>query len=166
MRPSRLVARPPAPHAKPAAALTTRLPRPSPPLLASLTLPPPPCLPHPASPTLAATPFSEWLWGGMQYQLEHHLFPTMPRYRYRALAPRVAAWCAAHTHLGAEYRADLEWQILARNFRMLRDVGKSPAVPGAPLTRKDTVWSRRRGAAWVGSAAALVSPPPQPVPAV
>jgi fatty acid desaturase len=24
-------------------------------------------------------PFSEWLWGGMQYQLEHHLFPSMPR---------------------------------------------------------------------------------------
>ena len=23
--------------------------------------------------------FSEWLWGGMQYQLEHHLFPSMPR---------------------------------------------------------------------------------------
>merc|ERR1719478_1153159 len=33
--------------------------------------------------------FSEWLWGGMQYQLEHHLFPTMPRYKYVALAPRL-----------------------------------------------------------------------------
>jgi fatty acid desaturase len=30
-------------------------------------------------------PFSEWLWGGMQYQLEHHLFPSMPRSKYPAL---------------------------------------------------------------------------------
>lgn len=34
-------------------------------------------------------PFSEWLWGGMQYQLEHHLFPTMPRYKYPALQAAV-----------------------------------------------------------------------------
>ncbi|ORC85499.1 delta8 fatty acid desaturase-like protein [Trypanosoma theileri] len=26
--------------------------------------------------------FFEWFFGGMQYQLEHHLFPMMPRYRY------------------------------------------------------------------------------------
>ena len=66
------------------------------------------------APYLAATPFTEWLWGGMQYQLEHHLFPTMPRYRYRALAPRVAAWCAAHAHVGAEYRSlrHVEWAAL------------------------------------------------------
>lgn len=36
-------------------------------------------------------PFSEWLWGGMQYQLEHHLFPTMPRYKYPALIPQVGS---------------------------------------------------------------------------
>jgi hypothetical protein len=37
-----------------------------------------------------STPFTEWLWGGMQYQLEHHLFPTMPRYRCEGppLAPQ------------------------------------------------------------------------------
>lgn len=27
----------------------------------------------------------EYIWGGMDYQLEHHLFPSMPRYKYRAL---------------------------------------------------------------------------------
>jgi hypothetical protein len=32
---------------------------------------------------------SEWLWGGMQYQLEHHLFPTMPRYKYPRLMKAV-----------------------------------------------------------------------------
>ena len=38
--------------------------------------------------------FTEWLWGGMQYQLEHHLFPTMPRYRYPALVPKIKQLCA------------------------------------------------------------------------
>jgi fatty acid desaturase len=28
-------------------------------------------------------PIMEYLWGGMQYQLEHHLLPTMPRYKYQ-----------------------------------------------------------------------------------
>ncbi|CAK9036509.1 Delta(6)-fatty-acid desaturase fat-3 (FAT-3) (Delta(6)-fatty-acid desaturase) (Ceeld6) (Fatty acid desaturase 3) [Durusdinium trenchii] len=32
-------------------------------------------------------PFGKWLWGGMQYQLEHHLFPSMPRSKYPALQP-------------------------------------------------------------------------------
>jgi len=55
-----------------------------------------------------SNPFSEWLWGGMQYQLEHHLFPTMPRYKYRALVPRVKAWATEH---GVEYREDTEAQV-------------------------------------------------------
>lgn len=25
-------------------------------------------------------PFVDWLWGGLNYQIEHHLFPTMPRH--------------------------------------------------------------------------------------
>ena len=101
-----------------------------------------------------SNPFSEWLWGGMQYQLEHHLFPTMPRYRYAALAPRIRAWCEAHSHVGGEYRSDGEWQILTRNFHTLRKVAHAPAAPGALPSRRDTVWSRRRGAAWVGGGAA------------
>ncbi|KAJ1479069.1 fatty acid desaturase-domain-containing protein [Baffinella frigidus] len=38
---------------------------------------------------ICSNPFSEWLWGGMQYQLEHHLFPTMPRYKYPAMVAHV-----------------------------------------------------------------------------
>jgi fatty acid desaturase len=30
--------------------------------------------------------FTNWLWGGMQWQLEHHLFPSMPRSKYPALS--------------------------------------------------------------------------------
>ena len=38
--------------------------------------------------------FSEFFFGGLQYQLEHHLFPTLPRYHYKALRPIVKQWCA------------------------------------------------------------------------
>ena len=94
--------------------------------------------------------FSEWLWGGMQYQLEHHLFPTMPRYRYPKLAPLVKQLAEDH---GIEYRQDGELEIVMRNWRALRDIASAPAVPGALATRRDTVWSRRAGAAWTGAGA-------------
>ena len=42
--------------------------------------------------------FIEWLWGGMQYQLEHHLFPSMPRYRYRELRPLLQQWAAENNY--------------------------------------------------------------------
>ena len=95
-----------------------------------------------------SNPFSEWLWGGMQYQLEHHLFPTMPRYRYPALVPKVKALCEAH---GVEYRVDGELDIVKRNWDALREIAHAEPVEGAPSTRQDTVWSRRQGAAWVGT---------------
>jgi len=92
--------------------------------------------------------FSEWLWGGMQYQLEHHLFPTMPRYRYPALVPLVRKLCESH---GLEYRVDGELNVVKRNFALLRAVAHAPAEDGAPPTRTETVWSGRAAAAWVGS---------------
>ena len=97
---------------------------------------------------VTSNPFSEWLWGGMQYQLEHHLFPTMPRYRYPALVPLVKELCAANN---VEYRVDGELDVVKRNFALLRDVAYAPAEVGSPATRTETVWSNREGAAWVGS---------------
>jgi fatty acid desaturase len=41
-------------------------------------------------------PFTEYLFGGMQYQLEHHLFPFLPKYRYRALRPLVKKFAEDH----------------------------------------------------------------------
>jgi len=61
--------------------------------------------------------FTEWLWGGMQYQLEHHLFPTMPKYYYSRVAPMVKAWAQEN---GMDYRADTQMQIWMRNLRTLK----------------------------------------------
>ncbi|UJR26706.1 hypothetical protein I4U23_008022 [Adineta vaga] len=61
--------------------------------------------------------FMEWLWGGMQYQLEHHLFPTMPKYNYARLRPIVRQWAKEN---GIEYRCESVWSIWYRNYQTLK----------------------------------------------
>ncbi len=43
------------------------------------------------------------LCGGLDLQIEHHLFPTLPPHRLRAIAPEVKAICARH---GVRYKHD------------------------------------------------------------
>lgn len=61
--------------------------------------------------------FFNWLWGGMQYQLEHHLFPTMPKYRYSELSARVAKWAKEND---LEYKASSTLEILLMNFYTMK----------------------------------------------
>ncbi|CAN0256456.1 unnamed protein product, partial [Ectocarpus fasciculatus] len=49
----------------------------------------------------------------MQYQLEHHLFPTIPRYKYRHLVPLVRKFAEEN---GIEYRATPQWEIIKDNM--------------------------------------------------
>jgi len=57
--------------------------------------------------------FLNWLWGGMQFQLEHHLFPTMPKYYYASMIPRVQKFAKDN---GIEYRASNMLDILKMNY--------------------------------------------------
>ena len=76
----------------------------------------------------SASPALEWLWGGMDPQLEHHLFPSMPRYRYAKLRPRLRAWAAQH---GIEYRIS-DWKdILRDNYATLRAAAAATPVARA-----------------------------------
>ncbi len=58
--------------------------------------------------------FTDWLLGGLNYQIEHHLFPNMPRFALRHARPLVQAHCAEHhiayteTSLVGSYRAALQ----------------------------------------------------------
>lgn len=73
--------------------------------------------------------FTEWLWGGMQYQLEHHLFPTLPKYRYAAIAPLVRAFAKEH---GLDYRVDeTQSEILYRNYKTLKHYAQDKAKASA-----------------------------------
>ncbi|GKY91510.1 hypothetical protein MPSEU_000123200 [Mayamaea pseudoterrestris] len=79
-------------------------------------------------------PFSEWIWGGMQYQLEHHLFPSMPRNKYPQLRERLIKF-AADNNIPGGYRESDEWEILKMNWDLYKQVAEADAVPGAPLSR-------------------------------
>lgn len=35
----------------------------------------------------------DWLWGGLNYQIEHHLFPSMPRHHLKTVMPLVKEFC-------------------------------------------------------------------------
>jgi delta8-fatty-acid desaturase len=47
--------------------------------------------------------FIDWLWGGLNYQIEHHLFPTMPRHNLSKVVPLVREFCDKH---GLPYMVD------------------------------------------------------------
>lgn len=62
------------------------------------------------------------LYGGLNYQIEHHLFPSMPRNRLRHTAPIVQAFCAAR---GIPYRTTGIIASYREIFAHLNAVGKS-----------------------------------------
>ncbi|EGD83066.1 hypothetical protein PTSG_03704 [Salpingoeca rosetta] len=72
---------------------------------------------------------TEYLFGGMQYQLEHHLFPTLPRYKYRLLVPIVKQWARNN---GLEYKAAPLTDMLVEHYQFLKKNGQLAA-------RKDKV---------------------------
>jgi len=64
-----------------------------------------------------------YFWGGMQYQLVHHLFPTMPRYYYPAMVPRIRAFAKANN---IEYRTAGMWEIWRLNFETMKKFAVTP----------------------------------------
>ncbi len=47
--------------------------------------------------------YDDWFHGGLQYQIEHHLFPGVPRHNLRTIKPWVMELCKKH---GLPYRCD------------------------------------------------------------
>jgi fatty acid desaturase len=45
---------------------------------------------------LLSSPLTDMLFGGLNYQIEHHLFPSMPRVNLRHARPIVRDFCLAH----------------------------------------------------------------------
>ena len=56
------------------------------------------------------------LCGGLDLQIEHHLFPKMPPHRLRQIAPEVQALCEAH---GVIYRREPWGRVLAKSIRYI-----------------------------------------------
>jgi fatty acid desaturase len=73
--------------------------------------------------------FIDAAMGGLNYQVEHHLFPSMPRPNLRRAQALVAAFCHQH---------DLPYcqSSLARSYaqvlRHLDTIGRTPRSPRSP----------------------------------
>lgn len=59
------------------------------------------------------------LCGGLDRQIEHHLFPKIPPDRLRKIAPEVRAVCEAH---GVNYRTDTWWGTLKKALVHMRNL--------------------------------------------
>lgn len=68
------------------------------------------------------------LCGGLDRQIEHHLFPKLPPNRLREIAPEVRAACEAH---GVTYRTDSWGRTLKKALRHVRDLGYKDLVRAA-----------------------------------
>lgn len=64
--------------------------------------------------------------GGLNYQVEHHLFPSMARPHLRMAQPLVAAYCAAE---GIPYTQTTIWQAYRSVIGYLNSVGLSGTDP-------------------------------------
>ncbi|XP_039989691.1 acyl-CoA 6-desaturase [Xiphias gladius] len=64
--------------------------------------------------------FNDWFSGHLNFQIEHHLFPTMPRHNYHLVAPLVRALCEKY---GIPYQMKTLRQGLADIVRSLKNSG-------------------------------------------
>jgi fatty acid desaturase len=83
------------------------------------------------------------LCGGLDHQIEHHLFPKLPPNRLREIAPRVRAICEAH---GVPYRTETWGRTLYRAFLHLARLS-APRAAGRTDLGEDATTLRHLGAA-------------------
>ncbi|CUI15334.1 delta-8 fatty acid desaturase-like protein, putative [Bodo saltans] len=69
--------------------------------------------------------FSEYFFGGMQYQLEHHLFPIMPRYRYPALRELVRKFAQENN---LQYHMNSVFEIFVLNFQQMKKIADTEPI--------------------------------------
>jgi fatty acid desaturase len=68
---------------------------------------------------LRSTRFTDFVYGGLNYQIEHHLFPAMPRLNLRRARPIVLRYCQRH---GITYHEVSVWQSYREVARYLGEV--------------------------------------------
>jgi linoleoyl-CoA desaturase len=70
-----------------------------------------------------------WFVGGLNYQVEHHLFPNICHVHYRAIAPIVEKTAK---EFGLPYKSkETFFEALAAHTVILRELGKKPALATA-----------------------------------
>ena len=74
--------------------------------------------------TMNASPgplkFINWWMGYLNFQIEHHLYPSMPQFRHPIISPRVKALFEKH---GLKYDQRSYTEAMVATFRNLDKVG-------------------------------------------
>ena len=71
-------------------------------------------------------PFLNWFCGGLNFQIEHHLFPKICHVNYASIAPIVEKTCQ---EFGVKYQTNKSlFASLSSHFRLLRRLGKSSST--------------------------------------
>lgn len=77
-----------------------------------------------------ANPFLSWLLGGLNFQVEHHLFPRICHVHYPALSQIVEQTCR---DCGVPFRSHRSFLAgVASHYRWLRQMGAEPALAALP----------------------------------
>jgi len=66
-------------------------------------------------------PICNWWMGYLNFQIEHHLFPTMPQFRHPLVAERVKELAKKH---GLPYRVESYWDAVKTTFDNLAHVSE------------------------------------------
>ncbi|KAL3622182.1 Delta 8 Fatty Acid Desaturase [Castilleja foliolosa] len=78
----------------------------------------------------------DWFFGGLQFQLEHHLFPRLPRCQLRNVSPLVQELCKKH---GLQYRSLSFFEANRWTIRTLRTAALEARNLSSPVP-KNLMW--------------------------
>jgi delta8-fatty-acid desaturase len=95
-----------------------------------------PCLQLYTTRNMKPSMFIDWLWGGLNYQIEHHLFPMMPRHHLSEVMPLVKEWCRENE---LPYMVDdyfTGWKAVIQQFASVASVADKMNKKVTPLFAK------------------------------
>ncbi|KAL1315409.1 hypothetical protein AAHE18_16G257400 [Arachis hypogaea] len=85
---------------------------------------------------VSCSSWMDWFHGGLQFQVEHHLFPRLPRCHLRKISPFVKDLCKKHN---LPYNCVSFWKANALTIRTLRDAALQARDVTNPVP-KNLVW--------------------------
>ncbi|MQM23138.1 hypothetical protein Taro_056201 [Colocasia esculenta] len=85
---------------------------------------------------ISCSPWLDWFHGGLQFQVEHHLFPRLPRCQLRKVAPFVRELCKKHN---LPYSTASFWEANAMTIGTLRTAALQARELANPVP-KNLVW--------------------------
>ncbi|XP_057836734.2 acyl-lipid (9-3)-desaturase [Cryptomeria japonica] len=85
---------------------------------------------------ISCSPWLDWFHGGLQHQVEHHLFPRLPRHNLRKIAPFVKPLCLKYQ---LPYTMVTFWEANLMTIRTLRAAALEAQDMSKPVP-KNLLW--------------------------